>query len=85
MLTDLWQRDAACRHSNPDLFFPLGPSALGRVEAWAAKQICNRCPVRTDCLDWSIDTRQRTGVWGGMTEDERRQEVERRRRSGRAA
>ena len=85
MLHDEWQRDAACQDSNPEMFFPVGQSPLGRAEAWAAKRICRRCPVRTACLEWAIRTGERSGVWGGMTEEERRAEVKRRRQAGVAA
>ena len=79
MLDDGWQRDAACLGASPELFFPVGHTALGRAEAWAAKRICSGCPVRTRCLEWAIRTGESTGVWGGMTEEERREEVKRRR------
>jgi WhiB family redox-sensing transcriptional regulator len=81
MLDDQWQRDAACQGSSPELFFPLGHSPLARAEAWAATQICKRCPVRTPCLEWAIRHGERAGVWGGMTAEERREEVRRRRRA----
>jgi WhiB family redox-sensing transcriptional regulator len=81
MRDDGWQREAACQGASPELFFPVGRSPLGRAEAWAAKRICNRCPVQTPCLEWAIRTGESTGVWGGMTEEERREEVRRRRRA----
>jgi len=81
MLDDGWQRDAACLGASPEMFFPVGHSPLGRAEAWAAKRICRGCAVRTRCLEWAIRTGESTGVWGGMTEEERRAEVERRRRA----
>ena len=37
-----------------------------------AKLVCNRCPVTTECLTWALDSGQDAGVWGGMSEDERR-------------
>jgi WhiB family redox-sensing transcriptional regulator len=37
-----------------------------------AKQICSLCDVRVDCLEWALATGQDSGVWGGLTEDERR-------------
>jgi WhiB family redox-sensing transcriptional regulator len=81
MRDDGWQRDAACQGASPEMFFPVGHSPLGRAEAWAAKRICSGCPVRTPCLEWAIRTGESTGVWGGMTEEERRAEVKRRRRA----
>ena len=37
-----------------------------------AKLVCNRCPVTTECLSWALESGQDAGVWGGMSEDERR-------------
>lgn len=70
---DDWRAAAACRHHDPELFFPVGvgPSALNQAEE--AKQVCRACPVREACLRWAMDdSRQVTGVWGGLTENERR-------------
>ncbi|SEE06006.1 WhiB family transcriptional regulator, redox-sensing transcriptional regulator [Streptomyces sp. TLI_105] len=70
---DDWRAAAACREVDPDLFFPVGvgPSAL--VQADEAKEVCRHCPVRAECLRWAMDdSRQVTGVWGGLTENERR-------------
>lgn len=67
-----WRDDAACRHLDPDLFFPEGTwgAALRQVEA--AKRVCRGCPVRVPCLRWALTTAQDAGIWGGTTEDERR-------------
>ncbi|MFI8962747.1 WhiB family transcriptional regulator [Streptomyces sp. NPDC053493] len=81
---DSWRADAACQDVDPDLFFPVGtgPSALTQTEE--AKKVCRSCPVREECLGWAMDgSRQVTGVWGGLTEDERRSLQRRlRRRAG---
>ncbi|WP_419186651.1 WhiB family transcriptional regulator [Mycobacteroides abscessus] len=37
-----------------------------------AKLVCNRCPVTTECLTWALESGQDAGVWGGLSEDERR-------------
>ncbi len=68
-----WRQRAACRDTNPDLFFPAGTSgdAVERQVA-AAKALCARCQVRFACLDWALDTGQEAGIWGGLDEDERR-------------
>ena len=64
-----WRADAACNGADLDLFFPeKGEHGL------AAKRICARCPVLTDCLEFALTTRA-TGIWGGMTDLERRQLV----------
>lgn len=62
-----WWDDAACRFHPVDLFFPQ------QGGAWqAAKDICNACPVRQDCLDWALAEGIRHGIWGGKSERERR-------------
>lgn len=58
--------DAACRHEDLEMFFAVGD---GREEN--AKAVCQRCPVRWECLTYALETRQRHGVWGGLTAEER--------------
>lgn len=67
-----WRDDSACKTAEPELFFPVGSSGPARVQEEYAKSFCNRCPVRQECLDWAVETGQYTGVWGGLTETERR-------------
>jgi WhiB family transcriptional regulator, redox-sensing transcriptional regulator len=70
---DGWRARAACRDEDPELFFPIGssgPAALKQIAA--AKAICAQCPVREACLRFALDTGQDYGIWGGLTEDERR-------------
>lgn len=70
-----WRDDAACRHADPDLFFPpdtTGPAVPQVEQAERAKGICQACPVRTPCLSWALDQGSSFGIWGGTTEDERR-------------
>ncbi len=68
-----WRHGAACRHEEPELFFPVGTSGPALLQIAEAKSVCRRCPVNTDCLAWALDSRQAAGVWGGMSEDERRE------------
>lgn len=63
---------AACTQDTAELFFPVGDTPAARRQADRAKLICARCPIRDDCLTWALDTRQDQGVWGGLTEKERR-------------
>jgi WhiB family redox-sensing transcriptional regulator len=68
-----WRDRAACRSEDPELFF--SDSARGpryAADVAAATQVCRRCPVVTDCLQWALATRLEFGVAGGMGEDERR-------------
>ena len=73
-ITD-WTARAACKGTDPDELFVQG-AAQNR-----AKLICRGCPVRTECLADALDNRIEFGVWGGMTERERRALL--RRRPGR--
>lgn len=66
-----WTR-AACRTHDPELFFPIGTEGAAAEQITAAKYICGTCPLQAACLTWALDTGQDHGVWGGTTEDERR-------------
>jgi WhiB family transcriptional regulator, redox-sensing transcriptional regulator len=63
---------AACQRVDPELFFPVSAIGPARAQVAQAKAICAGCGVRKICLDYALATRQPHGVWGGMTEDERR-------------
>jgi len=67
-----WRDHARCLDEDPDLFFPIGSTGPAVVQANRAKEICRRCPVVSDCLDWALSNYQDAGVWGGTTEEERR-------------
>ena len=67
-----WAAYAACRTADPDLFFP-GPDG----DTAAAVTICRGCPVLDECRDWALGTRMRYGVWGGLTERDRRRSLRR--------
>jgi WhiB family redox-sensing transcriptional regulator len=67
-----WRSESACREEDPELFFPVGNNPAADAKAAEAKQVCKRCPVRELCLQWAMDTNQDAGVWGGLTEGERR-------------
>lgn len=69
-----WRRRAACRGMEPDLWFP--HSEQPEDEA-PAKAVCATCPVRLDCLEFALVTRQDDGVWGGVGPRERRRMVKR--------
>lgn len=77
-----WRHHAACRDEHPELFFPVGTSGPALQIITEAKTVCRRCPVRTDCLSWALDSGQDHGVWGGMSEDERRALKRRNQRRG---
>lgn len=67
-----WRHRAACRGEDPEAFFPVGSGGPALLQTEDAKDICNqRCPVRDACLLWALDHAE-FGVYGGMSEDERR-------------
>ena len=67
-----WRETAACRDSEPTLFFPIGTTGLAVEQIEEAKGICGDCFVTEDCLQYALQTNQEAGVWGGYAEDERR-------------
>jgi WhiB family transcriptional regulator, redox-sensing transcriptional regulator len=77
-----WMWDAACASADPDLFFPREQRDPRNSEA---KRVCARCPVKSECLDYSFATREEFGIWGGLDEWERRallDQQQRRRQRG---
>jgi len=62
-----WRQRAACRGTDLDLFFPERGEPAG-----PARQVCARCPVRQTCLEYALINRITHGIWGGLTERERR-------------
>jgi WhiB family redox-sensing transcriptional regulator len=67
-----WRHYALCRDEDPELFFPIGTSGPALLQVEQAKAVCQRCSVTSECLQWALDSGQDAGVWGGMSEDERR-------------
>ena len=68
-----WRREAVCRDTDPELFFPVGTTGQALLQIAKAKSVCCECPVKLDCLDFALETNQDTGIWGGLSEEERRQ------------
>jgi WhiB family redox-sensing transcriptional regulator len=71
--TDDWRNVAACRDTDPDLFFPVGTTGPAIDQIEAAKAVCRACEAHTACLEFALATNQESGVWGGTSEEERRQ------------
>lgn len=63
---DHWTLRAACREVDPELFFPATEKDAGR-----GKEVCRRCPVRNECLVSALESDERFGIWGGLSEGER--------------
>ena len=62
-----WQQHALCAQTDPEAFFPeKGGSTRD------AKRVCGVCPVREECLQYAMDNDERFGIWGGLSERERR-------------
>ena len=62
-----WQDQANCKGANADLFFPERGASTR-----TAKGICRECQVRPECHEFAITTGEKFGIWGGMSERERR-------------
>ncbi|NEB41310.1 WhiB family transcriptional regulator [Streptomyces sp. SID14515] len=67
-----WRLHAACREEDPDLFFPIGSTGPAVVQTAEAKAVCRTCPVQAACLEWALENGQDSGIWGGLSENERR-------------
>lgn len=70
-----WVDSAACRGLDPTIFHP-----TTEEETETAKAVCAQCPVIALCLEHAIEHREKNGVWGGVTEQERVRIIRRRRR-----
>jgi WhiB family redox-sensing transcriptional regulator len=62
-----WQAQANCMGVDPDLFFPERGASTRE-----AKEVCRGCVVREDCLEYALGSGEKFGIWGGMSERERR-------------
>lgn len=71
-----WQHHAACRDTDPELFFPTGPDDSARTAAHlrAIGPICAACPVALQCRRWALETGQDHGLWAATTPTQRRRE-----------
>jgi WhiB family transcriptional regulator, redox-sensing transcriptional regulator len=67
-----WRKIAACRDTDPELFFPIGTTGAALLQIEQAKAVCRICPVQAECLEFALATNQDSGVWGGTSEEERR-------------
>lgn len=65
---DRWMKDAACKGSNPEIFFPERGASTKE-----AKQVCDKCSVVTECLVYALTSpMEKNGIWGRKTGRERR-------------
>jgi WhiB family redox-sensing transcriptional regulator len=70
-----WAELRACKDEDPELFFPISEVGPGAWQVAQAKAVCARCPVRSDCLAYALDNGLDHGIFGGLTELERRQMI----------
>jgi WhiB family redox-sensing transcriptional regulator len=75
-----WVQRARCKDEDPELFFPIGTSGPALEQIERARAICMKCEVREACLEWALATGQDAGVWGGTSEEERKELRRSRRR-----
>jgi WhiB family redox-sensing transcriptional regulator len=80
-----WRDKAACLTADPELFFPVGNTGPAVDQIDKAKSVCGRCTVTETCLQYALETSQDSGVWGGLSEDERRALKRRAARARRAS
>ncbi len=62
-----WQEQALCAQTDPEAFFPEKGGSTRE-----AKKVCLSCDVRVDCLEYALGSDERFGIWGGLSERERR-------------
>ncbi|PFG27103.1 WhiB transcriptional regulator [Corynebacterium renale] len=62
-----WQDQALCAQTDPEAFFPEKGGSTRE-----AKRICKACPVRDECLEFALEHDERFGIWGGLSDRERR-------------
>lgn len=62
-----WQDNANCLGVDPDLFFPERGASTRE-----AKEVCRGCVVRGECLEYALANGEKFGIWGGLSERERR-------------
>ena len=62
-----WQERALCAQTDPEAFFPEKGGSTRE-----AKKVCVSCEVRVECLDYALENDERFGIWGGLSERERR-------------
>ncbi len=62
-----WQERALCAQTDPEAFFPEKGGSTRE-----AKKVCTSCEVRSECLDYALENDERFGIWGGLSERERR-------------
>jgi WhiB family redox-sensing transcriptional regulator len=76
-----WRHSAECRWTDAELHFPIGTTGSSVLQIEEAKSVCGACPVVSECREYALDNGITDGIWGGLTEDERRVVARRRSRA----
>lgn len=76
-----WPPGAVCTRDDTDDLFPERGVQASAVRATIAR-LCDRCPIRTECLEWALTRPEPFGIWGGTTDQERRVMRRQRRKAG---
>ena len=79
-----WRDRAACLDEDPELFFPIGNTGPALIQIDEAKAVCRSCQVIETCLKLAVDSGQDNGVFGGLSEEQRRSLKRRNARARRA-
>ena len=79
-----WRDRAACLDEDPELFFPIGNTGPALIQIEEARAVCRSCQVIETCLKLAIDSGQDAGVFGGLSEEQRRSLKRRHARARRA-
>ncbi|MBI4101309.1 WhiB family transcriptional regulator [Candidatus Microgenomates bacterium] len=74
-----WRKNAECRGVNPDIFFPR--DKIEETQRQVAAKYCAVCVVKAECLDFALSWKEGLGVWGGMTEAQRRRLIRERKQT----
>ena len=67
-----WRHESLCADTDPELFFPIGTTGQALLQIAKAKEVCANSTEKAQCLDFALEPNQDSGIWGGTSEEERR-------------
>jgi WhiB family redox-sensing transcriptional regulator len=68
-----WKLQGSCNSYPYELMWPVGTTGPAEAQTSQAKAVCAACPIETKCLQYAVENHEAYGIWGGLTEEERRQ------------
>lgn len=68
-----WKLDGLCNEYDADLMWPVGTTGPAEAQIQQAKAVCAQCPIAARCLEFANQNHEYYGIWGGLTEEERRE------------